>query len=825
VTSKFNDQVDERDGEAGREEPLAAGSARLLQGRYRVESVLGEREGIVTALAHDRSTAAQVVLRQFTSNSSWDDDQIEARAAAVAQLGSEHAVRLASWFPGKARRGFYFVFEALRGENLGIVLERRGRIEIAAAADYLLQACDAVAEVHAQNLVHGSIRSTSLFLTGEPEREKIKLLDFELLPWGADEGERPTLPPELLQGSPRAVSHSDIWALGVVLYQLVTGELPFASSNGPRSLTAPPFGNPRSIWQLDLSATPSAALRTLQQVIERCLSRHVSDRFTSVMELALRLLPLAPTDSIGQRLWRGRLKRTPMYPERNSRNKKPGSSGIEVRGPFLRTGADNPSEPLIASRLMGGASQLLDGVQLSVFRPRRVQPGLDYRVLAFVHRNRFANAPDPMDEVQRQAEQMLKQASAEEVVAPIGAAHGVPHESTLTFVPLAEGVEFIPPRRMIRWRDGVQHAEFRLRAGPGANGLRRGRMSVYLGALLIGDVPLQLRVSNDAPALGEVERVSAPAYRKVYAACSGLDDLIAGQIEALSDAFADSFLTDLNQLRTSEQWSQRLAEMIREADVFQLFWSDNAMGSAFVRGEWEYALALGRTGDFIRPVYWDMPRPEAPGLPPPNLARFHFQYVGVLDPPLPVAETDQTLRVPRPAELELLALEQRSTVRELAQEGATRARGWAKRPLLSAPRLAMVALLAIGIGLLLWRRLSETPPRMIAFDEPVPVLMLAVDLSRDKAVAAAEELRDRAPREADPAQPPVILFVRGASHGVAIGPFPDLEAAREARRRSTLGSSLVLDLWGECIQYPLFLGTLEGFPTYFCQPPRDPTDE
>lgn len=830
MTSKFNDRVNEQasDRVSDSERAVSLGSGPLLQGRYRVERVLGEREGAVTALARDLSTHAQVVLRHLTSHSSWDDVQIEERAAAIAQLGSEHTARLSSWFPGTTTGTFHFVTEYLQGENLGIVLERRGRIELASAVDYLLQACDAVAEAHAQGLVHGSLRSTSLFLTGGAGPEHIQLLDFELLPWGSDEDERPTLPPELLSGSPRAGPHTDIWSLGVVLYQLVTGEPPFATGSGPGGasagrLAALPTGNPRSVAQPDLA--PPASLRTLEQVIERCLSRHVSDRFTSVMELALRLLPLAPPDSAGQRLWRTRLKRTPIYPQRNYR-KTPGASGIEVRGPFLRGATEDPSEPLLAARRISGATPSLDGVQFSVFRPRRIQPGTPYRLLAFAHRERFANAPDPLDEVQRQAQQMLEQAGAGDAELGIVAGRGVPHQSALTFVPSAEGIEFMPPRKTIRWREGVRRAEFRLRAGAGPGGLRRGRVSVYLGSLLIGDVPLQLRVSPDAPDTGEIERVSAAAYRKVYAAYSGGDEVIVAQLEALADAFGDPYLTDLNELRSGEQWSQRLAEMIREADVFQLFWSEQAMSSAFVRGEWEYALALGRPAGFIRPVYWESPRPEAPGLPPPALERWPFQYIGVDQPPPPIPEGDQTLRVPRPAELERLARARRPSLRTLRQRIAARLEGWvAKRRALSTPRLLIAASFALGVGLLVWRRLSDEPPNMVPFDRPVPVLMYFSGLDRDKAVAAAEELRERAARASDASSPAVSLFVSGMKHSVLIGPYPDLEAARSARRRAALGSSLVLDLWGECVSHPLFLGEIEGFPAYFCQPPKDPTDE
>jgi hypothetical protein len=90
----------------------------------------------------------------------------------------------------------------------------------------------------------------------------------------------------------------------------------------------------------------------------------------------------------------------------------------------------------------------------------------------------------------------------------------------------------------------------------------------------------------------------------------------------------DQFIRDWVELRAGEVWDDRLLEMIRDADVFELFWSQNSMESPYVRREYEYALSLGRD-NFVRPVFWERPMPErkADGLPPPELARLHFQAI------------------------------------------------------------------------------------------------------------------------------------------------------------------------------------------------------
>jgi hypothetical protein len=78
-------------------------------------------------------------------------------------------------------------------------------------------------------------------------------------------------------------------------------------------------------------------------------------------------------------------------------------------------------------------------------------------------------------------------------------------------------------------------------------------------------------------------------------------------------------------LRSGERWQTRLPELIEQADVFQLFWSNNSMRSPYCREEWEHALALGRPL-FVRPVYWEDPMPQDPtlGLPPVALRELHF---------------------------------------------------------------------------------------------------------------------------------------------------------------------------------------------------------
>jgi TIR domain len=125
-----------------------------------------------------------------------------------------------------------------------------------------------------------------------------------------------------------------------------------------------------------------------------------------------------------------------------------------------------------------------------------------------------------------------------------------------------------------------------------------------------------------------------PTYRKIFASYSHRDEAIVEQFEQLVDAFGDKYLRDVRDIRAGEKWNDRLQELIRDADIFQLFWSKNSMKSQFVKDEWNYALSLNKP-NFIRPTFWEMPMPEdkQAGLPPAALLELQFKRVPIYSPP------------------------------------------------------------------------------------------------------------------------------------------------------------------------------------------------
>ncbi|MGH3831935.1 MAG: toll/interleukin-1 receptor domain-containing protein, partial [Pseudonocardiaceae bacterium] len=148
---------------------------------------------------------------------------------------------------------------------------------------------------------------------------------------------------------------------------------------------------------------------------------------------------------------------------------------------------------------------------------------------------------------------------------------------------------------------------------------------------IIAEVSFQVSVSATTPSNNDtVERLPVRRFRQIFASYSHQDADVVHAVAHYASLIGDQYVIDMQSLRSGEVWAPRLAELIEQSDIFQLFWSRNAMESLHVQREWEYALQLRREG-FIRPVYWQEPRPADPvrGLPPEILGRLHWSKLAI----------------------------------------------------------------------------------------------------------------------------------------------------------------------------------------------------
>ncbi|MFZ0504119.1 MAG: TIR domain-containing protein [Chthoniobacterales bacterium] len=290
------------------------------------------------------------------------------------------------------------------------------------------------------------------------------------------------------------------------------------------------------------------------------------------------------------------------------------------------------------SQTHGPPSLPEENVQFTVYRPATLVAGRWQRMLVFTH---IDEAPDqaademtPAQEVSERAQRILAEEFESYRQLAADSRFPVPRESEITLIPEVPKITFNPPRRSFIWATDLRvHDEsFLLRPANDLTGsLARGRLSIFLGHLLLADIAITFRIESASAKLAAGEqqwnRSSTRAFRKVFASYSHRDVEIVKAMEHHVKALGYDYLRDVVHLRSGQPWSDRLLGLINEADIFQLFWSSNSANSTHVEREWRYALRLSREA-FVRPAFWEVPMPA----PPEPLRSLHFYRLPALAP-------------------------------------------------------------------------------------------------------------------------------------------------------------------------------------------------
>ncbi len=272
----------------------------LIARKYRVERVLGQGGmGIVLAardLELGRRVALKLLRRGAMAEGAVDRFLREARAAAAVE--SEHVARVLE--VGRTREGDpYLVLERLDGEDLHARVASGPPARTGDAVRWILEACEGLAAAHARGIVHRDLKPSNLFLARLPDgREIVKLLDFGLAKNPNEDDRRITasgailgspsyMSPEHLSGRPLD-ARTDVWSLGVTLYEILTRALPFPGRTTPEICAAVLSASPGPI-----EAHRADVPRELDAIVAACLSKDPAARPASVAELAARLEPFA----------------------------------------------------------------------------------------------------------------------------------------------------------------------------------------------------------------------------------------------------------------------------------------------------------------------------------------------------------------------------------------------------------------------------------------------------------------------------------------------------------------------------------------------------
>jgi serine/threonine-protein kinase len=273
----------------------------VIAARYTLLRLLGCGGMGSVWLAHDGGLEIDVAVKFMDPafiSSSEARMRFEREAKVVAGLSSQHIVQVRDY--GQEEGMPYIVLELLKGENLSARIAREARFSVAVALRLLVPICKALRTAHEAGIVHRDLKPANIFLALQDDEEVVKLLDFGIAKATRHEDVRhPTAPgamlgsihymsPEQIRSSREVDHRADLWSIGVILYRMLTGRLPF-SGVGPGDLVVRVC--------TDVCPAPSSSTPGLSKEVDgffaRALAVDPCQRFQSAVELQMAFASLA----------------------------------------------------------------------------------------------------------------------------------------------------------------------------------------------------------------------------------------------------------------------------------------------------------------------------------------------------------------------------------------------------------------------------------------------------------------------------------------------------------------------------------------------------
>jgi serine/threonine-protein kinase len=274
---------------------LSLSEGEIIAGKYRVDGVIGDGGmGVVIAATHVE-LEQRVAIKALREVGSEALARFRREGRLVVQLKSPHVARV--FDVGELDDGTpYLVMERLEGEDLRLML-RRGPLSVGDAVDVVLEAMEGIAEAHGLGIVHRDLKPANLFLHRGPGGiPSVKVLDFgiskrlddlDVTTDGTALGSIGYMAPEQMTDSRSVDARADVWALGVILYQLLSGRLPHEAPSLPSMMVkvTEPI--------VPITELVPEVPEEVDRIIGRCLEVEPSARFGNVAQLAEALAPLA----------------------------------------------------------------------------------------------------------------------------------------------------------------------------------------------------------------------------------------------------------------------------------------------------------------------------------------------------------------------------------------------------------------------------------------------------------------------------------------------------------------------------------------------------
>jgi eukaryotic-like serine/threonine-protein kinase len=265
---------------------------QLVDARYRVESVLGIGSmGIVYVARHltvGKRVALKVLRQQFVQDAEVTQ-RFAAEATAATAIGNAHIVDTLDF--GKLQNGSaYQVMEFLEGQMLSEALRAQPRMPLARILNIARQVAEGLGAAHEAGIVHRDLKPDNVFLVDrEQNHDFVKILDFGIAKFGVGQndlthagavfGTPNYMAPEQALGKATSAG-TDIYALGVILYELASGAVPFQGESPIAVLTRHATEAPEP-----LSRRAKGTPARFQKLVQRCLEKEPSDRFPSMLAL------------------------------------------------------------------------------------------------------------------------------------------------------------------------------------------------------------------------------------------------------------------------------------------------------------------------------------------------------------------------------------------------------------------------------------------------------------------------------------------------------------------------------------------------------------
>jgi len=270
---------------------------QVVAERYRVEGVLGEG-GMGTVLKASHLLLKQPVALKVMAEDAMPDPDLRARflreARILSELKSPHIASL--YDVGVLPDGsLYLAMEYLEGKDLSEVAE--SAISPVRAVQFGLQICEGLAEAHQKGIVHRDLKPSNVFVSVKNGKEVLKLIDFGIAKQQHDGDSLGKTKTNLMMGSPyymspeqivssKSVDHrADIWSFGVLMFQLLSGLLPFYDESVGAILIR--------VHNQPTPALPPHVPAELANIVYRCLAKDRNQRYRSAKEVIAALAPLA----------------------------------------------------------------------------------------------------------------------------------------------------------------------------------------------------------------------------------------------------------------------------------------------------------------------------------------------------------------------------------------------------------------------------------------------------------------------------------------------------------------------------------------------------